>query len=454
MDDRVQVSIADTGLGIPQSEQDSIFDEFRQSERTSGRGYGGVGLGLAICKRLVELHGGHVGVWSSGEQDAGSTFYFDLPLAEAASVLSDSPPRAAWVLMLHETAGIETTVRSHLVQRGYTLQEARLEDIEDWWPRVLGAPPEAVILNLGPNSERGWEVFRLFKDNPATRSVPVLFASMAPGTASTGYLSLDYLPKPLHHAELGEALGRQPAMLKAILVVDDEPTIRELHARMVEEHVPHCRIMQARNGREALQILRNNRVDLVLLDLMMPEVDGFAVLEALRENVSTRDVPVIVLTAQLLNETELTRLNHGMAKVLGKGLFTMSETLAHIEAALTQQQAGGLERRQLVWKALAYIHRHYSESISRRDLAEHVGVSESYLTRCFQQELQVAPMTYLTRHRIKQAKDLLARGQLNVTGVALAVGFSDSGYFSRVFRQETNLTPSAYRRGQRTDTVS
>lgn len=454
MENRVRVSIADTGLGIPPSELAAIFDEFRQSERTSGRGYGGVGLGLAICKRLVELHNGYIGVWSSGQEDAGSTFYFDLPLAQPVSVPSDIPSHAAWVLLLHEATGMEAAVRAHLALRGYEFREDWLEATGEWWPRVLAEPPEAVVLNLRPNSERGWEVFRLFKENPATRGVPVLFASMTPGATGSGWLELDYLPKPLRHTDLAEALGRQPATLKTILVVDDEPAIRELHVRMVQEHVPYCRIIQARDGREALQILRDNRVDLVLLDLMMPEVDGFVVLEALRENESTRDVPVIVLTAQLLNEAELARLNRGMAKVLGKGIFTVAETLAHVEAALTRQRAGGLERRQLVWKAMAYIHRHYAESVSRDDLARHVGVSESYLTRCFQQELQVAPMTYLTRHRIKQAKDLLAGGQFNVTAVALAVGFSDSDYFSRVFRQETNLTPSAYRRGQRTDAAT
>ncbi|MBN1311488.1 MAG: substrate-binding domain-containing protein, partial [Anaerolineae bacterium] len=322
IEDRVRVSIADTGLGIPLSEQEAIFDEFRQSERTSGRGYGGVGLGLAICKRLVELHGGYIGVYSSGEEDAGSTFYFDLPLAPPAGALSDAPPRAAWVLLLHEVTDTEDAVRSHLARRGYQLQEDRLDAVEDWWPRVLAAPPEAVVLNLRPDSERGWEVFRLFKENPATRGVPVLFASMVAGAAGSSWLELDYLSKPLHSAELAEALGRQPAMLRTILVVDDEPAVRELHVRMVQEHVPHCRILQARDGREALRMLRDNRVDLVLLDLMMPNVDGFAVLEALRENESTRDVPVIVLTAQLLNETQLSRLNHGMAKVLGKGIFT------------------------------------------------------------------------------------------------------------------------------------
>ncbi|MFZ6027000.1 MAG: substrate-binding domain-containing protein [Chloroflexota bacterium] len=460
--DRARVTVGDTGLGIPEAEQAIIFDEFRQSERTSGRGYGGVGLGLAICKRLVELHGGRIGVHSDGVEGAGSSFFFEIPLGVQDRRLPQAPALAPRVLLLHETSGVGLPLRAHLLQQGYTLQEDWLEPAATgWpahgWPQTLAAPPDAVVLNLHPDSPRGWDVFRLFKGNPATSAIPILFSAARPehpdGAAAMSLLELDYLPKPVQRADLAGALHRQGladgANLKTILVVDDEPAIRDVHVRLVQESAPGSRILQAADGREALDLLRENRVDLVLLDLMMPELDGFAVLEALRENTSTRDVPVIVLTAQLLSEAELARLNRGMARVLGKGIFTMQETLLHIEAALARKRPWGADARQVVWKTIAFIHQRYAEDLTREELAHHAGVSEGYLNRCFQQELQISPLTYLTRHRIRRAKDLLAEGKLNVTGVAMAVGFSDSGYFGRVFRQEVGVTPNAYRRGAR-----
>jgi AraC-like DNA-binding protein len=98
---------------------------------------------------------------------------------------------------------------------------------------------------------------------------------------------------------------------------------------------------------------------------------------------------------------------------------------------------------------MAYLHEHYAEPISRGQLARQINVSESYLADCFHQELGISPMTYLTRYRVKQARSLLEAGELNVTEVAGAVGFSDSAYFGRVFQREVGVSPGAYRRGQR-----
>jgi CheY-like chemotaxis protein len=352
---------------------------------------------------------------------------------------------------------VELPLRAHLLQQGYTLQEDWLESTAHWWPQALAAPPDAVVLNLRPDSQHGWEIFRLFKENPATNEIPILFSATQPENPgkppAASLLELDYLAKPVQSTDLYDALQRQGLSAdthsKTVLIVDDEPAIRDLHARLVQESAPNSRVLQASDGREALKLLRDSQVDLILLDLMMPELDGFAVLEALRENTSTRDVPVIVLTAQLLSEAELARLNRGMAKVLGKGIFTLQETLGHIEAALARQRSPGADTRQVVWKTIAFIHQKYTEPLTREDMAHHAGISEGYLSRCFRQELRMTPLTYLTRHRIRQAKDLLAEGKLNVTEVAMAVGFSDSGYFGRVFRQEVGITPNAYRRGQR-----
>jgi len=139
-------------------------------------------------------------------------------------------------------------------------------------------------------------------------------------------------------------------------------------------------------------------------------------------------------------------LNQGVAAVLGKGLFNVEETLAQIETALSRNKKLGSEIQRIVRRAMAYIHERYSEPISRKDVEDYVGVSESHLTRCFRQEIGISPMNYLTRYRIRQAKTLLDSTHQSVTEIALSTGFSSTAYFSRVFQQEVGMPPSSYRR--------
>jgi transcriptional regulator GlxA family with amidase domain len=182
---------------------------------------------------------------------------------------------------------------------------------------------------------------------------------------------------------------------------------------------------------------------------MMPELDGFGVLEAMREEETSRNIPVIVLTGQVLTEEDMARLNRGVASVLAKGLFRVEEILEHVTAALERRCRPDRETQQTVLKAMAYLHAHYAESISRSDVAKHVGLSERHLDRCFRQEVGVTPIAYLNRYRVKQARTLLEAGDKSITEVAMEVGFSSGGYFSRVFRQEVGVSPRAYLRGEK-----
>lgn len=218
-----------------------------------------------------------------------------------------------------------------------------------------------------------------------------------------------------------------------------------MHVRIVQSQSEKYQVLTARNGREALDVLMNSPVNLLLLDLMMPTMDGFQVLEAMREHEHTRKIPVIVLTGRLLTEADMARLNRGVATVLSKGLFSIDETLAHVSGALDRKPKLSSDARRLVRQAMAFLHEHYATPITRRDIALHVGLAEDHLTHCFRQELGMSPITYLNRYRVNQAKEQLKDGQQNITQIALNVGFSDSGYFSRVFRRETGMTPEAYR---------
>ena len=452
----VNVAVRDTGLGVPPEEQDVIFDEFRQSERTVSRGYGGLGIGLAICRQLIELHGGKIGVQSSGDEHSGSTFFFTLP------VLSDLPkavvpPLAApsqSVLVLTGLPAQANLLRDHLLHEGFKVQVVGVDENPGWLPEVLSQPPGAVVLDI-PVAARGWELMDLLKSNPATQDIPVIFYSLLSDQHSGSMLVLDYLTKPLAGAQLKKALERYGLDADAggrsyrVLLADDAPDILDMHARMIEAHIPGCRVMRASNGVEALDLMRQSAPDLVLLDLMMPELDGAGVLKAMQADDHLRDIPVIVLTAQSLTQAEMERLNYGVVSVLSKGVFNADETLAHIDKALSRSKKVGSETQRLVRKAMAFIHEHYREQITRDRLSDYVGVSDRHLNRCFLVETGLSPTAYLNRFRLQQARCLLKDSDASITTVMEQVGFSNNSYFTRLFRREVGVSPSEYQRRER-----
>jgi AraC-like DNA-binding protein len=143
-------------------------------------------------------------------------------------------------------------------------------------------------------------------------------------------------------------------------------------------------------------------------------------------------------------------LNHGVAAVLNKGMFRSQEIMSKITGVLSRSRRLGSEAQRLVQQAIAFIHEHYNEPISRADIANFLSINEQYLSRCFNKEMGIGPMVYLSRYRIQRAKRLLETGNLSITQVAMEIGMSSQSYFSRVFQEETGVTPSAYQRGMRT----
>jgi signal transduction histidine kinase/CheY-like chemotaxis protein len=450
----ITISVADTGLGIPPAEQSVIFDEYRQSDRTAARGYGGLGLGLAICKRLVEMHGGEIGVRSSGMEGEGATFFFTLPTVHAVSLPGEATA-VVWILTTQPENA--QTLNQYLEQQGFKTEIQYWDENGQWLERARQNPPAAVVMDVHKTPERGWEAMRALKANPATGDTSVLFYVLEAGHNSGAILELDYLTKPIGAPELAQALwrvgwaestaaeGETATGGKTILIVDDDPGVLDMHAQIVRTQFPQYQILSAAGGREALRLLQSGRPDLVLLDLMMPDLDGFGVLEAMQEMETTRQIPVIVLSARTMTEEEMARLNRSVAAVLRKGIFTSTETLAHIKDALAHRQKLNSEVQRLARKAMVYIHEHYAEPIAREEIAHYVSVSEGYLSRSFNQETGLSLIHYLTRYRIQQAKQLLSTGDKTVAEIALEVGFSDSNYFSRVFRQEVGVSPLAYR---------
>jgi len=401
------------------------------------------------------MHEGEIGVCSSGGEGEGSMFFFSLPVYEhkadkSAKMVPISNGRRVMMLVKHAKGS--HLLKKSLLERGYEAELCSIHEESDWLATLQLAEPDVVLLDLGLTSERGWEILKILKENPYTKDIPVLFYTIAGDAEQASLLEIDYLTKPMGTAVLAELLASKGFFSmegtqdneRAILVVDDEPGILELHARIIQAQLPGHRVLLASDGRQALQLIYQEHPALVLLDLMMPELDGFAVLEEMRKTDLTRNIPVVVITGQVLTEEDMLRLNSGVASVLGKGMFSVDEILEHLTNALERKRGLGLEVQRIALKAMAYIHANYTEPISRSDVASHVGLSERHLTRCFHQAVGITPITYLNRYRVKQAKAMLDSGDRGITEIALEVGFSSSSYFTRVFREQVGVSPRAY----------
>jgi len=450
----VTISVKDTGLGIPPQEQDVIFDAFRRSERSMVLGYSGLGLGLAICKMLVEMHGGTLSLRSSGIEGEGSEFSLTLPIEMAfqSTIEQDDeqPARESYVLMLSSQTETHTRLPSLLNQHGMNVREVVIKNALEWDTEIEVDVPDAIILDASDKTDLTWKAFKSVKENQLFRTAPTFIYAASEGGESL--INLNYITKPVDVEDLTLALDQHwgvdnaESSARTILVVDDEPDTLELHARIVQSQSSSNRVLLASNGVKALELIQQEQIDLILLDLQMPGMDGFGLLEKMRAEKNMREIPVIVVTGKVLTKDDMERLNQGVAVVLQKGLFSSNETVAHIEATLERKRNLGADTQRLVRQAMAYIHEHYSEPVSRQDIARHINVSEDYLTFCFRQELGTTPIKYLQRYRVNRAKSLLKDTQKTITEIALEVGFSEGGYFSRIFHRETGMPPDQFRR--------
>jgi len=480
------ISVSDTGIGVPIRDQEAIFDEFRQSGRTSSRGYGGLGLGLAISRRLVELHGGTIGVHSSGIDGEGATFYFTLPClppdqldplaTEPARVISDG--RTALVVTEHEAP---CQLEQDLVDLGYSVRRivctnSSLSPLSEWLQLAVQSTPDVVILDIPSQTEKGWQLFHALKKHHATCCVPVLFYSLVTGQERGAVPALDVVEKPIDMRKLQAILERHGVVLPmprgsmdettgagemaerclseasespTFLIVDDEPEIRAKNVMLIKQEFPSCRIQEAATGREALEKMREVFPDLVLLDLMMPQMDGFAVLEAMQRDPDLAVIPVVVLTARTLTEEMINRLDDNVAAILAKGIFSAVETRERLAQALKRTQRITPEAHRMVRKAMAYIHEHYAQPVTRSEIASYVNMSPRHLDRCFRAQIGLTPIQYLGRYRLRRAQQLLRSTSLSVADIAIATGFYDASHLSKVFYRELGLAPGAYRRGGR-----
>jgi YesN/AraC family two-component response regulator len=254
--------------------------------------------------------------------------------------------------------------------------------------------------------------------------------------------------KPINAPTLLEAIEalNPHEMNGPILIVDDDPAARQEHQEMIAQGFPGYPICAVNDGAAALAAMTDQTPSLVLLDLMMPEMDGFDVLDRMRTNPCTLAVPVVILTSKVLNLEDIKRIERHTRVVLqSKGVLADEEMAAALHRSLFGTDSLPPQTSALVKRAVAYLHQNYTRPLKRWEIAEAVGASENYFSRVFNQELGLSPWDYLNRFRVNQAKVLFRRTQDNVKCIAGQVGFKDPKYFSRVFSKLTGLSPSEYR---------
>jgi CheY-like chemotaxis protein len=322
--DDVVFRVRDSGIGMTPEQLGRLFQAFSQAEASTASRYGGTGLGLAITRRLCQLMGGEITVES--QAGTGSTFTVRLPAAGpveqvARGTLESLPEgvaQAGTVLVIDDDATARELVMRHLEKHG--LHAVGVEDGPAGIEAARKRHPDAITLDIVMPGMDGWAVLAALKSDPTTAEIPVIMLSVV-DEHHLGFAlgAADYLTKPVERDHLLRVLRKHGKLgsRRRVLVVEDDALTRQLLCRALESE--GCEVVEAEHGRAALDRMAVGVPDLVLLDLMMPEMNGFEFLEAMREREAWRAVPVAVITAKELTDEERRRLNGGVERVVEKG---------------------------------------------------------------------------------------------------------------------------------------
>jgi signal transduction histidine kinase/ABC-type sugar transport system substrate-binding protein/AraC-like DNA-binding protein len=437
--------VKDTGSGIPVDQQERIFEPFVTLEQNSRRREG-IGLGLSITRRLISLHNGSLTLDSQPGQ--GSTFHFYLPLPNFSNQphLSLTGGEKYAMVVISSQGNISKEIQSIASHQGLDLLVVQnLHDLE----KISGrGQPIVMAWDMSSASAAEWQIVQQIQSQPQFGQLPlILYKYEEEGVQGQQTGMTNILTKPFNHKTLSGFLKSiYDANTKGIvLIADDDPQARDLYTQVVCEALPGYAIRAVENGTKLLHALELETPALILLDLMMPEIDGFAILEMLRGDPRTAHLPVIVITGKKLSLNDIQRLDFARVTLHSKELLSPDETVDLLRKTLNGENGLSQPTSRLVKYALVYIHENYAQPLTRKELAEKVGVSENYLSQIFHQELGVSPWETVTRLRIQKAKELLVENGDTITRVAMQVGFNDSAYFSRVFRKMAGVSPQEFR---------
>ncbi len=328
----LQLAVIDSGIGIPEDKIDQIFEEFGQADDSTTRDYGGTGLGLPISRRLCQLLGGDL--TASSEPGVGSTFTIEIPVALPGSKrtadqtvaptrhddrirLASAAPAGSTILVIDDEEDARTIVSRLLTRDGFNVVCA--SSGEEGLRLAHELKPAVITLDVMMPQMDGWSVIRALKADPQLHDIPVIMLTMMEDKTKAYSLgATDYLVKPVEREQLRRVVSRYhtPEKSATALLVDDDEAVRDTVSHALTGSGWNVR--QASNGQEALDSLTDATPTLILLDLMMPVMDGFDFLIEKQADARWRDIPVIVLTAKDLSEEEKRVLSGRVEQVFEK----------------------------------------------------------------------------------------------------------------------------------------
>jgi len=338
--------VSDTGIGMTPEQIAKLFEAFSQADASTTRKFGGTGLGLAISRKFCRLMGGDIKLTS--EPGKGSTFTVTLPTEVSETPHptdthyfrrpSGSSASAAGpiVLVIDDDPSVLDLMQRTLGKDGYRVEVAA--DGRTGLEMAKRLQPAVITLDVMMPSMDGWAVLNALKAEPATADIPVVMVTIV-DDKNMGFAlgAADFLTKPIDWQRLGAVLQkyRKPAGRQMVLLVEDDERTREMLRRTLQKE--GWEIREAANGRLGLEQLAHGAPGLILLDLMMPEMDGFTFMKELRQRADCAHVPVIVITAKDLTDEDRRRLSGDVARILGKDATSREQLVAEVRQLLTQQ---------------------------------------------------------------------------------------------------------------------
>lgn len=348
--EKIIFRIADTGIGIPEDKIGHIFDEFRQADSSTTRKFGGTGLGLAISQKFCKMLGGGIDV--SSQLGTGSIFTVCLPLlvhdeistdlievsgTSSSSNLNHKPSNdLPLILVIDDDAAARELMERYLKKDGFNVQTCASG--REGLALAKNLLPVAITLDVLMPEMDGWEVLKSLKADSQLYEIPVIMISMV-DDRSSGYLlgATDYLTKPIDRDQLSALIkNHKCSQNKSVLLVEDDIDARLLVQRCCEKH--GWTVDTAENGLIAIERMEKRRPDLIILDLMMPEMDGFEFLLELRKNQLWLDIPVIILSSMDLSLEDRQRLNGNFVKILHKGGIDQATLMTEITGIINRAQ--------------------------------------------------------------------------------------------------------------------
>ncbi|HEW97221.1 MAG: hybrid sensor histidine kinase/response regulator [Candidatus Parabeggiatoa sp. nov. 3] len=340
--DWITFRISDEGIGMTTEQQANLFQVFTQADASTSRKYGGTGLGLAITKYFTQMLGGTIKVES--EFGKGSHFTVRLPTHlvvkkhqgsddVVAVRVPDFTTESGVLLVIDDDEAVRELLDVYLSKVGYQVVAAASgpEGLE----LAKKIQPDAITLDVMMPGMDGWEVLSELKADPKLAHIPVIMLTMTENK-EIGYSlgAAEYLTKPITRSQLIKVLRKYRSNKAScvVMVVEDDTVTREMMVRML--HKVGWQVIEAENGDVAMQSLQKHQPDLILLDLMMPEMNGFEFIIQLRQNKSYSSIPVVVLTAKDISVEDRIWLNNRVDTVFQKGAYSRDELLVELRQLL------------------------------------------------------------------------------------------------------------------------